>query len=274
MNDTTRSGHAAPLPLELLPNRSRLLPAHRDLGRAILDSALVRGAIWLRWSGHDGIRTLHHGAGLARGWVEKDVDGLAGWAALVDGRLVVSRDRDGGTGPVLHAEAWEAGATLHAALAQHPAHPDDDQSTDEDESEGPEDGLLGATRTRIRRQAAGLTVAAIDQALADAHHGLRAAGRYADAGDESAPPTPRSSTRSGSASAPRPPPPATRPTTRTTTSACATPGPLPATGATSPTALAMPPTTPGSGPTPRTAGSPGRRATRSTPPSPAPASTP
>ncbi|MET8630828.1 hypothetical protein ABZW30_45300 [Kitasatospora sp. NPDC004669] len=27
-----------------------------------------------RWSGHDGIRSLHHGAGLARGWTERDVD--------------------------------------------------------------------------------------------------------------------------------------------------------------------------------------------------------
>lgn len=31
--------------------------------------------MWLRWSGHDGIRTLHHGAGLARGWTGRDVDG-------------------------------------------------------------------------------------------------------------------------------------------------------------------------------------------------------
>ncbi|MFC8453881.1 hypothetical protein [Kitasatospora sp. NPDC057223] len=31
-----------------------------------------------------------------------------------------------------------------------------------------------------------LTAGAIDQALADVHHGLRAAGRYAEAGDESA----------------------------------------------------------------------------------------
>lgn len=74
MTDTTRPDlTAAPVPLELAASRSRPVPAHRDLGRAILDSALVRGAIWLRWSGHDSIRTLHHGAGLARGWVEKDI---------------------------------------------------------------------------------------------------------------------------------------------------------------------------------------------------------
>lgn len=52
--------------------------------------------------------------------------------------------------------------------------------------DGPEDGLLGETRTRIRRRAAGLTLDAIDQAVAGAHTDLRAAGRYADAGDESA----------------------------------------------------------------------------------------
>ncbi|BFV54974.1 hypothetical protein KCMC57_up00780 [Kitasatospora sp. CMC57] len=110
MTDTTPPGPAtAPAPLELLSSRSQPLPAHRDLGRAILDSALVRGAIWLRWSGHDGIRTLHHGDGLARGWVEKDLDGHEGWAALVDGRLVATRDGDGRTQPVLHAESWEAG---------------------------------------------------------------------------------------------------------------------------------------------------------------------
>ncbi|MFJ9953589.1 hypothetical protein [Kitasatospora sp. NPDC091207] len=186
MTDTTRPDPAAvPVPLDLSATRSRPLPARRDLGRAILDSALVRGAIWLRWSGHDGIRTLHHGAGLARGWVEKDIDGLAGWAALVDGRLVVTRDSAGRTQPVLHPESWEAGVTLHAALAQHPAHPDDDQSTDEDEGQGPEDGLLGERRTRIRRKAAGLTLDAIDQALNGAHTDLRAAGRYPDAEDES-----------------------------------------------------------------------------------------
>ncbi|MGW2541639.1 hypothetical protein ACWC5I_12375 [Kitasatospora sp. NPDC001574] len=189
MTDTTRPDPAtAPAPLELLPARRRPLPAHRDLGRAILDSPLVRGAIWLRWSGHDGIRTLHHGAAPARGWVEKDIDGNEGWVALVEGRLVGTRDQDGRTQPVLHAESWQAGATLHAALAQHPAHPGDDRKADEDEdgSEGPEDGLLSETRTRIRRQAAGLTLAAVDQALADAHHDLRAADRYAEAGDENA----------------------------------------------------------------------------------------
>ncbi|MGW4651354.1 hypothetical protein [Kitasatospora sp. NPDC004289] len=185
MTDTTRPGPAtAPAPLELLPTRSRPLPSHRDLGRAVLDSPLVRGTVWLRWSGHDGIRTLHHSDGIARGWVERDVDGHQGWVALVDGRLVTARDGDGRAQPVLHAESWEAGVTLYSALAQHPAHPDDDQSTDEDESEGPEGGLLGAIRTRIRRQAAGFTLDAIDQALTDAYTDLRAADRYADGGDE------------------------------------------------------------------------------------------
>ncbi|WP_457033560.1 hypothetical protein [Kitasatospora sp. P5_F3] len=41
--------------------------------------------------------------------MEKDVDGLTGWAALVDGRLVTARDGDGCARPVLHAESWEAG---------------------------------------------------------------------------------------------------------------------------------------------------------------------
>ncbi|MFJ8434853.1 hypothetical protein ACIQ9P_26480 [Kitasatospora sp. NPDC094019] len=184
MTDTARPDPAAPVLLELSTTRTRPQPAHRDLGRAILDGPLVRGAIWLRWTGHDGIRTLHRGAGPARGWVEKDIDGLIGWAALVDGRLVVTRDSAGRTHPVLHTESWEAGGTLYAALAQHPAHPDD-QSTDEDESGDPEDGLLGETRSRIRRRAAGLTPAAIDQALADAHTDLRTADQHADAGDES-----------------------------------------------------------------------------------------
>ncbi len=187
MTDPLRSAPApAASRLELSAARSRPQPAHRDLGRAILDGPLVRGAIWLRWSGHEGIRTLHHGAGLARGWVERDVDGLVGWAALVDGRVVVTCDSDGRTRPVLHLEAWEAGVTLHAVLAQYPARPDDDQSPDEDESDGQEHGLLGETRTRIRRQAAGLTAAAIDQAVAGAHTDLRTADRHADAGDESA----------------------------------------------------------------------------------------
>ncbi|MER8188151.1 hypothetical protein [Kitasatospora sp. NPDC094015] len=147
----------------------------------------MRGTIWLRWSGHDGIRTLHHGAGLARGWVEKDVDGLDGWAALVEGRIVVTRDPAGRLLPVLHAEAWEAGATLHAALAQHPVHPRADGHAAEDEGEefdpeaGEDDGLLGAVRGRVRRRAAGFTLDAIDQALAAARLELRIADRHADA---------------------------------------------------------------------------------------------
>ncbi|MEU4303462.1 hypothetical protein [Kitasatospora aureofaciens] len=93
MTDTTRPDQAraaAPDRLELAPCSSRPVPADRDLGRPVLDSPLVRGSMWLRWTRHDGIRTLHHGAGLARGWVEKDVDGLDGWVALVDGRIVRS----------------------------------------------------------------------------------------------------------------------------------------------------------------------------------------
>ncbi|MEU9048717.1 MULTISPECIES: hypothetical protein [unclassified Kitasatospora] len=72
----------------------------------------MRSAIWLRWTGHDGIRTLHHGASLTRGWTEKDVDA----------RIVVEAGPDGR--PVVHAEAWQAASPLHAVLAQHPA--DDD----------------------------------------------------------------------------------------------------------------------------------------------------
>ncbi|MGW2869928.1 hypothetical protein [Kitasatospora sp. NPDC001225] len=95
---------------------------------------LVRGAMWLRWSGHDGVRTLHHGAGLARGWTERDVDSLDGWVALVEGRVVLGARSGGAPEPVVHAEAWQAGATPHAALAQHPA----DALHDEDEDDGDE----------------------------------------------------------------------------------------------------------------------------------------
>ncbi|MBP0454047.1 hypothetical protein J5Y04_31570 [Kitasatospora sp. RG8] len=56
----------------------------------------MRGATWLRWSGHDGISTLHQGADLARGWTEKDVDGLDGWVALVEGRIVLGAGPGGG----------------------------------------------------------------------------------------------------------------------------------------------------------------------------------
>ncbi|MFI9329255.1 hypothetical protein ACIGZJ_17125 [Kitasatospora sp. NPDC052868] len=193
MTDTTRPApdHAAVPRLELSTVCTRPAPADRDLGRAILDAPLVRDTVWLRWSGHDGIRTLHHGAGLARGWVERDVDGLDGWAALVEGRLVVTMGSDGREQPVLHAEAWEAGATLHAALTQHPVHPGNDGHADEheaygQEADGEEEGLLDDVCSRVRRRAAGLTLDAIDQALAAAQIELRVADRYADAGDEDA----------------------------------------------------------------------------------------
>ncbi|GAB7188925.1 hypothetical protein ATKI12_8756 [Kitasatospora sp. Ki12] len=137
--------------------------------------------MWLRWTGHDGIRTLHQGAALARGWTEKDVDGLDGWAALNDGRIVLGARPGGGLPkPVVHAEAWQAGATPHAALTQHPHHPapgeDDDQET----------GLLGGARSRVRRRAAGMTPESLQQALHRAREDERAADRYADAGDETA----------------------------------------------------------------------------------------
>ncbi|MFJ5927547.1 hypothetical protein ACIQF6_33630 [Kitasatospora sp. NPDC092948] len=121
MTGTTRPDPAAaPGWLELAPRSGWPAPVDRGLGRPILDSPLVRGAVWLRWTRHDGIRTLHHGAGLARGWVEEDVDGLDGWVALVEGRIVLGTGTGSGGGlpePVVHAEAWQAGATSHAALA-------------------------------------------------------------------------------------------------------------------------------------------------------------
>ncbi|MBD0694741.1 hypothetical protein [Streptomyces sp. CBMA123] len=146
--------------------------------------------MWLRWTRHDGIRTLHHGASLARGWVEKDVDGLDGWVALVEGRIVRSASQ-GLAVPelVVHAEAWEAGATLHAALAQHPAnadHYDPFAEDGEDEPDDQEHGLLDAVRSRVRRQAAGMTLENIQQALHRARDDERAADRHADAGDEAA----------------------------------------------------------------------------------------
>ncbi|MGE7439778.1 hypothetical protein [Kitasatospora sp. NPDC001175] len=172
----------APVPLALSDSRSRPAPADRDLGRAVLDSPLVRGAIWLRWTGDDGIRTLHHGAGLARGWTERDVDGLDGWVALIEGRIVLGASPDGQPQPVVHAEAWEAGSTLHAALAQHPARPDHGQ--DEEEPDDQEHGLLGDVRGRVRRRAAGMTLGNIEQALGQARFEERCADRHADAGDE------------------------------------------------------------------------------------------
>ncbi|MFF2149281.1 hypothetical protein [Kitasatospora sp. NPDC058190] len=112
----------------------------------------MRGSMWLRWSGHDCSRTLHQGAGLARGWTEKDVDGLDGWVALVEGRVVLGARPGGGVPePVVHAEAWQAGATLHAALAQHPA------PFIQDEDDDQEHGLLGD----VCHRAAGMTLETI-----------------------------------------------------------------------------------------------------------------
>ncbi|MDH6130024.1 hypothetical protein [Kitasatospora sp. GP82] len=186
MTDTTRptpDPAAAPGWLELALNSSRPAPADRDLGRPILDSPLVRGSMWLRWSGHDGIRTLHHGAGLARGWTERDIDGLDGWVALVEGRVVLgARPGLAVPEPVVHTEAWEAGATLHAALAQHPTRTPFTQDEDDDQ----EHGLLGGVRSRVRRRAAGMTLENIQQALHRARDDERAADRHADAGDETA----------------------------------------------------------------------------------------
>ena len=173
-----------PARLELSAFRSRPLPADRDLGRAILDSPPVRGSMWLRWSGHDGIRTLHHGAGLARGWTERDVDGLDGWVALVEGRIVLgARPGPAVPEPVVHAEAWQAGATLHDALAQHPAPADRDQ--DDEEHGDQEHLLLGDVRSKVRRRAAGTTLETIQQALREARDDLRIADRHVDTGDES-----------------------------------------------------------------------------------------
>ncbi|MFE3498994.1 hypothetical protein [Kitasatospora sp. NPDC059160] len=182
MTDTTRPDPAAPGRLELALYSSRPAPADRDLGRPMHDSPLVRGAMWLRWTGHDGIRTLHQGADLARGWTEKDVDGHDGWVALVDGRIVLSAQPGTLPEPVVHAEAWEAGATLHAALAQHPARTPFTRAEDDDQ----EDGLLGDARSRVRRRAAGMTREDLQQALHRAREDERAADRYADAGDEAA----------------------------------------------------------------------------------------
>ncbi|MEE1783097.1 hypothetical protein PUR71_09225 [Streptomyces sp. SP17BM10] len=175
---------AVPGRLELASHSSRPAPADRDLGRPILDSPLVRGSVWLRWSGHDGIRTLHQDAGLARGWTERDIDGLDGWVALVDGRVVLEARPGSVPEPIVHAEAWQAGATLHAALAQHPARPDHTQ--DEDELDDQEHGLLGDVPYSVRRRAAGMTLERIQQALEQAQFEERCADRHADAGDETA----------------------------------------------------------------------------------------
>ncbi|PYC65738.1 hypothetical protein C7C46_32325 [Streptomyces tateyamensis] len=86
-------------------------------------------------------RTLHQGAGFARGWTEKDVDGLDGWVALVDGRIGLGACPGRAVPePVVHAEAWEAGATLHPARTDH--------AQDEDEPDDQEHGLLSDVRGR------------------------------------------------------------------------------------------------------------------------------
>ncbi|MFJ5927553.1 hypothetical protein ACIQF6_33660 [Kitasatospora sp. NPDC092948] len=188
MTDTTRPQPAAvPDRLELAPHSSRPAPVDRDLGRPILDSPLVRGAVWLRWTRHDGIRTLHQGAGLARGWTEKDVDGLDGWVVLVEGRVVLGAQPGTLPEPVVHGEAWEASVTLYAALAQHPAaRVPFSQDEDDDQDDDQEDGLLGDVRGRVRRRAAGMTLEDLQQALDRAREDERHADRYADAGHEAA----------------------------------------------------------------------------------------
>ncbi|MFJ8478355.1 hypothetical protein [Kitasatospora sp. NPDC094011] len=77
----------------------------------------------------------------------------------------------------------EAGVTLLAALARHPA-PTWDDGQDEDDDR--EHGLLGDVPYLVRRRAAGLTPEDIRQALDRARDGERAADRHADTGDEAA----------------------------------------------------------------------------------------
>ncbi|MEU4864073.1 hypothetical protein ACIG0C_36095 [Kitasatospora aureofaciens] len=264
----------------------------------------MRGAMWLRWSGHDGIRTLHHSAGLARGRTERDVDGLDGWVALAERPIVYSVRPGGPPEPVVHAEAWEAGATLHAALAQHPAPTHLTQ--EEDESDGQEHALLGDLLSRIRRRAAGMTLENIQQALEQAQFEERCADRHADAGHESAYATAADTLAEWQrihdhTAATRAEPPALRPrprhrppahaerydpdhdtalqhapsaTTPTTTPPSSTRCAVSTTGRTSPTVPARPPTRPDRPPTSPTAASPAPQPSPSTPPSTAPASTP
>ncbi|MFF2079130.1 hypothetical protein ACFVXG_30800 [Kitasatospora sp. NPDC058162] len=85
----------------------------------------------------------------------------------------------------MHVEAWEAGATLHAALARHPNRPARTRFT-QDEDDGQEDGLRGDVPHRVRRRAAGMTLENLQQALEQARVEERHADRYADAGDETA----------------------------------------------------------------------------------------
>ncbi|WP_158714109.1 hypothetical protein [Kitasatospora aureofaciens] len=258
MTDITRPDQASAAPgrLELAPHSSR--PASvdrgRGRGRAILDSPLVRGSVWLRWSGHDGVRTLHHGAGFARGWTEKDVDGLDGWVALVEGRIVLGQGPDGQPEPVVHAEAWQAGATLHAARAQHPARPDHTQA--EDQPDHQEHPLLGDVPHRVRRRAAGMTLENIQHALEQAQFEERCADRHADAGHETAYTTATTTLAEWQRIHDPPPPPAPNATTPTTTPPSSTRRAVNTTARTWPTGPAKPPSAPARAPTPPTAASP------------------
>ncbi|MFF7590313.1 hypothetical protein ACFZCK_22750 [Kitasatospora purpeofusca] len=104
--------------------------------------------------------------------------------ALVDSRVVLAARPVGVPEPVVHTEAWQVGATLHAALAQHPFRPDHIQ--DENEDDDQEHGVLGDIRGRVRRRAAGMTLENIEQALGQVRFEERCADRHADAGSETA----------------------------------------------------------------------------------------
>ncbi|MFB7475249.1 hypothetical protein [Kitasatospora sp. NPDC056184] len=95
----------------------------------VLDSQPVHGSTGLRWTGCD-------------------VDGPDGWVALVDGRVVLgARPGFAVPEPVVHTEAWQAGALLRAALARHPnnrpGHAQDEHDVDQ------EHGLLGSIRRTV-----------------------------------------------------------------------------------------------------------------------------
>ncbi|MFH9355596.1 hypothetical protein [Kitasatospora sp. NPDC017646] len=151
---------------------------------------------------------------VAGGWTERDTDGLDGWVALVDGRIVLGA-RPGLTAPepVVHAEAWEAGSTLHAALAQHPTRPDHAQDEDGDQ----EHALLGDIPSRVRRRAVGMTLEDIQQAVN--RPDSRNAAPPGTPTPETRPPTARPPTPwpSGSACTTTPPRPGQSATTTTTT---------------------------------------------------------
>ncbi|MEU1286654.1 hypothetical protein [Kitasatospora sp. NPDC005856] len=99
-----------------------------------------------------------------------------------DGRVVHRSGPASAPGPVVHAEAWQAGSTLRTALAQHPVHTPFTRDEDGDQ----EHALLGGIRSRVRRRVAGTTLENIQQALEQAQFEERCADRHADAGDESA----------------------------------------------------------------------------------------